>query len=129
MPTAGQNLPGTIRTWDAVQSASASVPSDVDGLDLRDVRAVRLVISADSGQNLDGSGIMRAHIYDLALDAWVPVPALDLAVPGDAGGNQRTAWADIPIHVRSGYLAYITDSVAVDGGNVNVHLIGDTGPA
>lgn len=129
MSTAGQNLPGTIRTWDAAQSASASVPSGVDGLDLRDVRAVRLIIAADSGQNLDGLGVMRAYVYDIALGAWVPVPELDLTVPGDAGGTRRTAWADIPIHVRSGYLAYITDSVTVDGGNVNVHLVGDTGPA
>lgn len=123
------NLPGNVRTWTATQTASASVPSGVDGLDLRDVRGFRLIVTADTDQHIDGVGNMRAYVYDNSTAAWVAVPEWDKALSADAGGTFGMSWADVPVHARSGYLAYITDTVTVDSGNVNVRLVGYTGPA
>lgn len=121
-----QDQVGTTRRWSEVQSTTRAAPTvsclDAvpEGMDLRGVRGYRLMIEADTGQTLSGSGNLRAYYYDFGVGAWLRTPALDIAVT--LSSTRRQGYADIIVPVRSGCVLYAADTVGVSGGGVTVRV-------
>lgn len=117
---------GSVRPWTEPQAITRPAPTISclaavpEGMDLRNVRGYRLMIEADSGQTLTGSGNLRAWYYDFGLGAWMRTPALDVAVTLTA--TRRQGFADVTTVVRTGCVLYAADTVGVSGGGVTVRI-------
>lgn len=118
-----QDATGTVRRWMEPQALSRTSPTvsclatnNAEGMDSREVRAIRVQLEAPSGQTLSG-GTLQAWSYDFLSAAWFRNPANDLTV---TSGLARQVWSDLPVYVRTGCVLYATSSVTLSGAGTAV---------
>jgi hypothetical protein len=101
---------------------AAPTTDSTDGVNCADVTALVVVLEADSGQTLSGSGTVDCYIYDDNWAAWVLVPGAALTVPASAASKRRIAFPVSEVPSSRGRILYATNTVATSSGNVTVYV-------
>jgi len=111
--------------WYEDQNLTAAAPSAAsDGVLLKDIDSLVVVVEANSGQTLSGAGNLRCYLYDPLVAGWFRVTANDQAVT--TSGVRRVGYSLDVIGCRTGSrVVFVTDSVTVSSGTtVRVYLLG-----
>jgi len=108
-------------------TSSDAAISSTTSLNLWNVMGYRVVVCAESGQTLSGSGTLDAYVWDHSLGLWIPNNDLNLTV--DEAVARCQAFPDGETRARVGRVMYIANNVTVSGGtNVVVSIIGYVNP-
>ena len=133
-----QDASGVTRSVQWTQALTATAPDAATvgcvggsqvtrGLDLRNARGFRLLLTPAAGQTLSGAGTLRMWHFDFRLGLWVENPDL-LRTVTVASGSPGQAWPDQSVLVRSGCLYVTTSGVTVSGGtSVTITAVAWTG--
>jgi len=98
---------------------SGSAPTlTTQGIKMDGYGAVRVRLSATTGNTLSGSGSLQAYIYDYSLARWARYPEGDITVT--TSGVRDLIFDSKEIGVASGLLYYNTSSITVSGGTTVV---------
>jgi hypothetical protein len=97
----------------------AAPTADTEGMDLSGCAGFRVVVSAVTGQTLDGTGTMKAWVYSTSLARWCRNPSLDFPITasGVSWTNVRDrASPDYEVSVRYGRVLFAPSSVGTSSG-------------
>lgn len=106
---------------------TASAPSGAtDGQPLKDLKAITVVVEAESTRTLSGAGTLLCYILDPSVHAteWTPLPAMNLTVSGS--GNRRMSFPAVDVvGPRNGRVKWVASGVTVSAGTtVTVYQLG-----
>lgn len=111
MPDVGSNH----RRWSESQILTRAAPTLVtEGMELRDIVAIRVAIDAGSGQTLSGAGSLLCYLWDNDDARWKRCPDLDLSVTSSGIRDMVFGEQDVP--VGSGRILFATSGVTVSAG-------------
>lgn len=105
-------------------SAAGNEPTaSTPGMRMSGVCAVRIVVSADSGQTLSGAGTMKFHYSGPRLGGrYAENVRVTIPVPAAAASKRDVVLDDVQIMVGYGKLYVEAESVTVSGGAVSVNV-------
>ena len=124
-------LSGTTLREASSAPAKLEAPRAVDGtegLPLKDLDAVFVVIEADNGATLLNTGNLRCYILETTANrgcnAWVRRPSWDIAVPAAPAGQRRLAFDTREILCKRGFVTWRPEDVGVSAGSLNTYMHG-----
>lgn len=106
-----------------------------EGLFLGNVCSYDIVLEADSGQTLNGTGALQCWRYSDAAGAWTRAPGGDISYAAITGVRRATIFSGNspgpgePVISRRGRVVYNPSSVTVSSGGVTIYLDGTPGKA
>jgi hypothetical protein len=115
---------GTYYTvFESASGTSAAPTTATQGLALKDLVGLTVVVSADSGATLSGAGTLRCYVYDADIARWTRCPAADLSVTASAVRDQMFSSFQV-LAPRADRIEWAADTVTLSGGGVTVHHLG-----
>lgn len=102
--------------WEETQIGTRAAPTlDTEGLDLRPVLAVRLIIQAPAAQTFTGVGNLDFWVYDTRY-GWSKSPLKQQALSGVADGLFQLVFDDYLVGATSGRMLVAFNGVTFSGG-------------
>lgn len=104
-----------------------------EGLGLGSVASFDIVLEADSGQTLNGTGSLQCWRYSEAAGAWTRAPGGDVSYTAITGVRRATIMTGNspgpgePVISRRGRIVYNPSSVTVSSGGLTIYLDGSPG--
>lgn len=117
----------------AAGTATDAPTLTTEGLALGSVASFDIVLEADSGQTLNGTGTLQCWRYSEAAGAWTRAPGGDITYASITGQRRATIYSgnspgtgEVAIS-RRGRIVYNPSSVTVSGGGLTIYLDGSPG--
>lgn len=111
---------------EVTDSGTRAAPSaSTEGLSAKDLKAVTIIVEADSGQTLSGAGTIDLYVYYPAPGpaAWVEVRQAQLSC--NVASVRRLAFNSVEISCpRNGRIVAKPTGVTISSGGVTVYLLG-----
>lgn len=114
-------------------TATDAPTSTTAGLGLGSVASFDIVLEADSGQTLNGTGALQCWRYSEAAGAWTRAPGGDISYAAITGVRRATIYSGNspgggePVISRRGRIVYNPSSVTVSAGGLTIYLDGSPG--
>ena len=106
----------------SVQAATEAAPTlATEGQPLVGIRSFIIVVEADLGQTLLGTGTLSSYLFDNLLGLPWARGDFDIAIPATAAGLRRWASVGWTISNPRSAIAHIASGVGVSAGGVTLH--------
>lgn len=93
-----------------------------DGVNIANLRAIGVIVDADSAQTLSGAGTLQCWYQGPITGLWSRMSDLDLSVSLSSVRSQ--AYASMQIPASRGRIAWVPSSVTVSAGGLTIYING-----